>query len=70
MSTQIELRDELQSEVLETPPPAEPDAAHVTIIQPAHGWQGVNFREIWRFRELMPFYRELAEEFFPNALRW
>lgn len=35
--------------------PAEPAEPAVTIIQPPHGWQAVNVRELWRFRELLYF---------------
>ncbi len=28
---------------------------HVTIIQPRSGWQLINFRELWQFRELLGF---------------
>ena len=27
----------------------------VTIIRPSHGWRGINFRELWRYRELLYF---------------
>jgi len=28
-------------------------AEHITIIEPAKGWQLINFRELWRYRELL-----------------
>src|ERR1044072_4787538 len=28
---------------------------HVTVIEPAKGWQLINFRELWRYRELLYF---------------
>jgi lipopolysaccharide transport system permease protein len=34
---------------------AEPSARPVTVIGPASGWQLVNVRELWRFRELLYF---------------
>jgi len=27
----------------------------VTIIRPSHSWRGINFRELWRYRELLYF---------------
>ena len=27
----------------------------VLVIQPTHGWRHINFREIWRYRELLYF---------------
>jgi len=30
-------------------------AEHITIIEPAKGWQLINFRELWRYRELLYF---------------
>src|SRR5438876_12124626 len=70
MSTQIELPEQVQSEAVEKPPPAEPVDQHVTIICPAHGWQTVNFREIWRFRELMYFlaWRDLKTRYKQTVL--
>ena len=35
---------------------ADPMASeHITIIEPAKGWQLINFRELWRYRELLYF---------------
>lgn len=33
--------------------PEEPENQMVTVIQPARGWQLINFRELWQFRELL-----------------
>src|SRR5712692_318987 len=44
------------AEFLEQPTatPAPHDAA-VTLIEPPRGWQGLNLREIWQFRDLLYF---------------
>src|SRR5438874_8998924 len=69
-SMQIEPPDQLQAESIDSPPPAEPVDQLVTIIRPAHGWQPVNFREIWRFRELMYFlaWRDLKARYKQTVL--
>lgn len=41
-----------------TPPPAAPDGpaaapVHRTVIEPDRGWQLVDVRELWRYRELL-----------------
>src|SRR5207248_1765469 len=36
-------------------PPAPPAEQHETVIRPSSGWQLVNVRELWRFRELLYF---------------
>lgn len=41
---------------LSTDPPAHPAApavAHRTVIEPARGWEAVDLRELWRYRELL-----------------
>src|SRR5438132_5340670 len=70
MSTQIEVPDRFQSEAVENPPPIEQVDHPVTIIRPAQGWQAVNFREIWRFRELMYFlaWRDLKARYKQTVL--
>src|SRR5712691_11046242 len=70
MSTQIELPNQLQSQAVENAPSTGPVDQHVTIIHPAHGWQAVNFREIWRFRELMYFlaWRDLKARYKQTVL--
>lgn len=55
MSTQTELPDRLLTKPAHNSSPAAPEDQPVTIISPAHGWQAINFRDIWRFRELMYF---------------
>jgi lipopolysaccharide transport system permease protein len=52
---QIESPDRIHSESVEEPQPAPSPGQPVTIITPVRGWQPVNFREIWRSRELMYF---------------
>jgi lipopolysaccharide transport system permease protein len=42
------------------PAPPAPEVApavspHRTVIEPSSGWQFINFRELWRYRELMFF---------------
>lgn len=70
MNTQIELPDHLHFQTVDKPPAAEQDDRPVTIITPAHGWQPVNFREIWRFRELMYFlaWRDLKARYKQTVL--
>ncbi|HLJ93352.1 MAG TPA: ABC transporter permease [Gemmataceae bacterium] len=50
--------------------PAELADHPVTIIGPAQGWQPVNFREIWRSRELMYFlaWRDLKTRYKQTVL--
>lgn len=55
MSMQIELPDRLESGAVESALPAEAQDQPVTIICPSRGWQPVNWRELWRCRELMYF---------------
>jgi lipopolysaccharide transport system permease protein len=55
MGMQTELRERPCSNSMDSPSPAEPVDQPVTIITPARGWQAINFREIWRARELMYF---------------
>lgn len=52
MSTEVETSVESLAESVETP--ASPDQP-VTVIRPPSGWQLVNVRELWRFRELIYF---------------
>src|SRR5262249_49044394 len=70
MSTQIEAPDRFTSENGEKSTPAEHVDHPVTVIQPAYGWQPVNFREIWRFRELMYFlaWRDLKTRYKQTVL--
>src|SRR5436190_4287727 len=37
------------------PHEALPDAKPISVIEPARGWQPLNVRELWRFRELVCF---------------
>lgn len=55
MSMQTELPDRLLTKPAQNSSPAAPADQPVTVISPARGWQAINFREIWRFRELMYF---------------
>src|SRR5207237_8375709 len=38
-----------------TTTPADPAEQSVTVIRPPRGWQLINVRELWRFRELLYF---------------
>src|ERR1700722_16370978 len=52
MSTQ--LADTLREKAARTPdlgPPATDNTE--TVIRPSRGWQLINFRELWQFRELL-----------------
>ena len=55
MGMQTELCDRPPSEPVDNRAPADGVDQPVTIIRPARGWQPINFREIWRARELMYF---------------
>jgi len=47
---------ELQSDLNERGfRPASPRGRHRTLIEPRRGWQALNLRELWRFRELLFF---------------
>jgi lipopolysaccharide transport system permease protein len=54
VSTQIELTDELTPEVGDSSTPID-SPAPTTVILPPSGWQLVNTRELWQFRELVYF---------------
>ncbi len=47
-----------------------PDAADVIVIRPSSGWQAVNFRELWRYRELLYFlvWRDVKVRYKQTAL--
>jgi lipopolysaccharide transport system permease protein len=55
-----------------SPPPALTGATEpvLTILQPTSGWQLVNFRELWRFRELLFFlaWRDLCVRYRQTVL--
>src|SRR4051794_41285446 len=55
MNTPAALTDELPPESVETSPPADPAGPSVTVIGPPSGWQLINVRELWRYRELLYF---------------
>ena len=46
------------------------ESAVITSIEPAHGWQFVNFRELWRYRELLYFlvWRDVKVRYKQTAL--
>jgi lipopolysaccharide transport system permease protein len=53
MSTEVEVR-----ELPDAPaacPPAEASERPVTIVRPLDGWQLIDLRELWRFRDLLYF---------------
>jgi lipopolysaccharide transport system permease protein len=70
MSMQIELPDRIQSSSADEPQSAPATEQPVTVITPEHGWQPVNFREIWRSRELMYFlvWRNLKTRYKQSVL--
>src|SRR5579864_8436127 len=39
----------------EAPIASAPETDRYTVIRPPRGWQLINFRELWRFRELLYF---------------
>jgi lipopolysaccharide transport system permease protein len=39
----------------DAPAALEPPGQEITLIRPPRGWQLINFRELWRFRELLYF---------------
>ncbi len=45
-------------------------AAEVIVIEPSKGWMAVNFRELWRFRELLYFlaWRDVKVKYKQTAL--
>src|SRR5436853_1522777 len=47
-----------------------PDSADVITICPAGGWRAVNFRELWRYRELLYFlvWRDVKVRYKQTAL--
>src|SRR5271170_3475392 len=54
MTTQLETRPVVNSETL--PPTVAPaPSATETLIAPPRGWQWLNLRELWQFRELVFF---------------
>jgi lipopolysaccharide transport system permease protein len=55
VSTQIELSGELIVTAVAQPIPDEPPTQPTIVIDPPRGWQLVNVRELWRFRELVYF---------------
>jgi lipopolysaccharide transport system permease protein len=63
MSTPVEVPEELRrvshpaSAEAAAPPsaPAEPAPLPVTVVRPAGGWQLINVRELWQYRELIYF---------------
>jgi lipopolysaccharide transport system permease protein len=55
MSTRTELPDLVMPGSLQAAPPAEGAETAVTCIRPSSGWQLVNVRELWQFRELLFF---------------
>jgi lipopolysaccharide transport system permease protein len=52
--------------------PRVPDARddYVTVIRPAYGWPHVNFRELWRYRELLGVFiwRDLKVRYKQTAI--
>ncbi len=55
MNTQVELPREQIPELAGAPPEAAPPEPPMTVIRPASGWQLINLRELWQFRDLLYF---------------
>jgi lipopolysaccharide transport system permease protein len=55
VSTQVELTSELIPSAIASYIPDEAARRPLTVIDPPRGWQLVNVRELWRFRELVYF---------------
>jgi lipopolysaccharide transport system permease protein len=55
VSTQVELPGELIPPAVVGRAPDEPANPPKTVIEPPRGWQLVNVRELWQFRELVYF---------------
>src|SRR5205823_653990 len=55
MSVQAEPALQVLVEPAAPPPPEGAAAPAVTVIQPPRGWQLINVRELWQFRELLYF---------------
>lgn len=53
MTAPIDLGGEPASRAVFARPPRVSAGAHRTIIEPPRGWQLVNVRELWKFRELV-----------------
>src|SRR6266849_6351526 len=53
----------------QTDTPAHHDVA-VTLLEPPRGWQGLNLREIWHFRDLLYFliWRDVKVRYKQTAL--
>src|SRR5437588_272454 len=54
MNVQTEANSECLAEP-GTPSPEDSAAQAITVIRPSRGWQLINVRELWRFRELLYF---------------
>jgi lipopolysaccharide transport system permease protein len=70
MTMQIELPEKVQPQSVDEPRVAPSLDQPVTIITPERGWQPINFREIWRSRELMYFlvWRNLKTRYKQSVL--
>ena len=56
MTTQVaDTPAEIVAPTAQVPAPVEPPEQAETIIAPSRGWQLINFRELWQFRELLFF---------------
>src|SRR3954470_16368190 len=49
------IENQKESEAVGPPGAMEPEASLITIIEPSRGWQLINVRELWRYRELLFF---------------
>src|SRR3970040_2992218 len=55
MNIPIELTHEPRAKPVETKFSKKPESLSLTYIRPPHGWQLVNFSELWQYRELLYF---------------
>src|SRR4028119_2275969 len=55
-STEIPMTTAISPETLRTPPaPRLPDKPLVVVVAARNSWVGVNFRDLWTYRELLYF---------------
>src|SRR3954452_15379657 len=69
MSTQVEHPRGQAPELANAAPPAPPEPP-LTVLRPPSGWQLINFRELWQFRDLLYFltWRDVKVRYKQTAL--